>query len=467
MRTSRLIITLSALSLSACTLAPDYERPAAPVPDAWPQSEAYDSTDMTAESRDLIAWRAFFRDESLQQLIALALENNRDLRVAALNVEAYRAQYRIQRSELFPDIGVDGSGSRQRLPADISPSGTTDTVSQYGLTIGTSAYELDLFGRVRSLNRAALENYLATEEARRGVHIGLVSDVALAWLALATDRELLALARATLDSYRESLELIETSEEAGVASALDVRQARTLVEQARADVARYTRREAQDINGLELLLGSSLPETLNDSAPLGDSLLADIPAGLPATLLEHRPDILAAERRLRAANADIGAARAAFFPSIRLTAAAGTASSELSGLFESGSETWNFAPTIHLPIFTAGRLRASLDVSELRRDMRVAEYENSIQTAFREVADGLAARGTYGEQIDAQRALVQASEEYTDLAQQRYDEGVDNYLLVLDARRALFTARQQLLTDRLAQLSSEVLFYKALGGGWL
>ncbi|WP_339648746.1 efflux transporter outer membrane subunit [Halopseudomonas pelagia] len=455
-----------ALGLSGCSLIPEYQQPASPVADAWPQGAAYAGATPTAAGTIPLDWQTFFQNPELQQVIDLALDNNRDLRQAALNVEAYRALYRIQRSELLPSIGVDGSGNRQRLPDDVSPSGDAGINSQYGVTLGTSAWELDLFGRVRSLSGAALERYLATEEAQRSVQIALVSDVANAWLAWNTDHALLKLTQATLDSYRESLAMVEASHAGGISSALDVRQARSLVEQARVQLALYTRRVAEDSNALQLLAGTAIPAQLLLSAKPDGPLLATLPAGLPADVLQQRPDIRAAEHQLRAANADIGAARAAFFPSIRLTAAAGTTSADLDGLFEGGSGTWSFMPQINLPIFTAGRLKANLEYSEIQRDINVARYEQSIQSAFREVSDGLAAQGTFDEQVQAQSDLVAATSEYFELAQQRYNEGVDNYLVVLDAQRELFASRQQLLTYHLQQLSSEVALYRALGGGW-
>lgn len=455
----------SGLALSACSSIPTYERPAAPVPADWPAGAGYEGQEST-EIAATPEWRTFFRDPALRELIDIALENNRDLRIAALNVEAFRAQYRITRADRFPGVGVEGSGSRQRVPDALSPTGDSYVNSQYGLTVGVSAYELDFFGRVRALSDSALQRYLATEEAQRSARIGLIGEVALAYLAWRTDEQQLALAGDTLQSHRESLDLIEASFEAGVASALDVRQARTLVHQAETQVARFTRLVAEDRNGLQLLLGTGIPADLPEPLPLGEALLAELPIGMPSDLLVQRPDIRAAERQLLAANANIGAARAAFFPSIRLTAAAGTMSDELSGLFESGSGAWSFMPQIHLPIFTAGRLRANLDYAEVSKDIRIVEYEQSIQNAFREVADGLAARGTYSRQLQAQRELVATTREYYELAQQRYDEGVASYLTVLDARRNLFATQQQLLNDRLAQLSSEVRLYKALGGGW-
>jgi multidrug efflux system outer membrane protein len=330
MRVLASVLVLASLALSGCTLLPAYERPEAPVAVHWPQGEAYahaaSATLLEARRGADIGWQALFRDPALQQLIGIALENNRDLRTAALNVEAFRAQYRITHSERLPSVGLEGSGSRQRVVESLSPTGKTYTASQYGLGVGISAYELDFFGRVRSLSEAALQAYLGTEEAQRSAQIGLVGDVALAWLAWRTDQAQLELAQATLDSYQQSLQLMELSAEAGVLSALEVRQARTLVLQAQAQVAYFVRQVAQDRNGLELLLGTTLPAGLPAGLPLGEALLAEFPIGLPSDLLVQRPDIRAAERRLLAANADIGAARAAFFPSIRLTASAGTAS---------------------------------------------------------------------------------------------------------------------------------------------
>ena len=453
------------LALAGCSLIPDYQRPPAPIQADWPQGAAYGKAGASAGAAAELGWQEFFRDPTLQQLIDTALNNNRDLRQAVLNVEAYRALHRIQRSERFPTVDAGGGASRQRLPADLSPSGVAGIQSQYDATLGI-AYELDLFGRLRSLERAALEEYLATAEAQRSVQIALVGDVAVAYLTWRSDQAQLELARSTLDSYAKSLRLVQSSREVGTASDLDVRQARSLVEQARVQQALYTRQVAQDANALQLLLGTAIPANLAAGKSSTDQLLAELPTGLPADLLLRRPDIRAAEHRLLAANANIGAARAAFFPSISLTAAAGTASTELGGLFDGGSGLWSFVPRINIPIFTAGRLRANLDYAEVLKDINVAQYEKSIQIAFREVADGLAARGTYGEQLQAQRDLVDNNRAYYQLARQRYDEGVDNYLVVLDAQRELFAAQQQLLTDRLRQLGSAGQLYKALGGGW-
>ncbi|SUD31466.1 major intrinsic multiple antibiotic resistance efflux outer membrane protein [Pseudomonas fluorescens] len=452
------------LALPGCSLIPEFNQPQAPIDSAWPQGPAYGAqTDTAATS---LLWKDFFRDPKMQQLIGVALENNRDLRVAALNVQAYRAQYRIQRSELFPSIDANASGSRQRLPADLATTGQPGIQSQYGLDVGISSYELDVFGRVRSLTSAALETYLATEQAQNSIRIGLIADVASAYLTWQTDQELLKVTANTLASYTKSLGMIESSQREGTSSALDVRQARTLVDSARAQKILYTRQVAQDANALQLLLGANIPSDQVNGLALNAVLLRDIPAGLPSDLLQKRPDIQEAEHRLLAANANIGAARAAFFPSISLTATAGSASSQLGDLLKGGQGSWSFVPQINVPIFNGGRLRANLDYATIQKDIGVAQYEKSIQTAFQEVADGLAAKGTYSEQLQAQSDLVQATQEYFDMAQQRYDEGVDNYLTLLDAQRQLLSSRQKLLSDRLLQLDSQVQLYKALGGGW-
>ena len=459
-------IAVASLILSGCSLIPDYQQPPAPIASQWPQGQAY----APSEAADIAAaeqgWRQFFRDPALQQLIERALLNNRDLRVAALNIEAYRAQYRIQRADLLPAVSADGSGSRQRLPADVGQTGSAGISSQYSATLGVSAYELDLFGRVRSLSQQALETYLSSEEARRSTQISLVASVANAYLTWQADQALLQLTEDTLSTYEESYQLTLRSSEIGVASALDLSQSRTSVEAARVKLAQYQRLVAQDRNGLTLLLGSGLPADLPASQPLDAELLSQVPAGLPSDLLQRRPDILEAEHLLKAANANIGAARAAFFPSISLTANAGSLSPDLSGLFGGGSGTWLFQPQISLPIFNAGSLRASLDYSKIQKDIGVARYEKSIQTAFQEVADGLAARQTYQQQLQAQRDLVEANQDYYRLAERRYRIGIDSNLTFLDAQRSLFSAQQALISDRLAQLTSEVNLYKALGGGW-
>ncbi|WP_150305582.1 AdeC/AdeK/OprM family multidrug efflux complex outer membrane factor [Pseudomonas saliphila] len=462
MKKTLLSVALAA-TLSGCSMIPDFQRPESPVADSWPQGAAYSASN-NEQTADL-NWSQFFQDPALRELIGVALENNRDLRIAALNVDATRALYRIQRSDLFPSISADGGGNRSRTPASLNPMGEADISSQYSATLGIG-WELDLFGRLSSLREQALEEYLATEAAQRSVQISLIAAVANTYLTWQADQALLEITRGTLETYDESLALTQRSFDIGVASSLELTQARTAVETARSSLARYTRLVAQDRNALAQLLGQRLPTDSVQPINLRYSYLTELPVGLPSELLVNRPDIVEAERRLRGANANIGAARAAFFPSISLTGAAGSASSDLDGLFESGSDYWSFSPSISLPIFNAGRLRANLDYAEIIRDARVAEYERSIQEAFRDVSDGLAARDTYVQQVQAQSDLVEASESYFQIAERRYRTGVDSYLTLLDAQRQLFTAQQQLIGDRLSQLISEVELFKALGGGW-
>jgi multidrug efflux system outer membrane protein len=466
------LTVLAAAALAGCmNLAPTYERPAAPVAPGWPQGEAYGEPAAAGVAATDLAWREVFVDAPLQRTIELALSNNRNLRVAALNIEQARAQYQIQRADLFPTVAASGEAVHQRTPADLSQVGRAVTSHTYSAGIGFSTYELDLFGRVRNLNEQALQLFFATEEARRSTQISLVAEVANVYLTATADGELLRLARDTLESQESSYKLARRSHELGVASALDLRQAQTSVEVARADVARYTRALAQDLNALALLVGAPLPADVRPGGVQPEDLqwidrLAELPAGLPSEVLQRRPDVLQAERQLQAANATIGAARAAFFPRISLTASAGVASSSLSDLFQGSARAWSFVPQVSLPIFDAGRNRANLEVSKTQRDIALAQYELAIQSAFREVADALAARGTFDEQLAAQQALVDATDETYRLSQARYRSGVDSYLAVLDAQRSLYAAQQSLITLRLARSANLVTLYKVLGGGW-
>lgn len=458
-----LTLALAATLASGCTMIPQYQRPAAPVAASFPNAAPV----AAAPAADAIAWRDYFADNRLREVIALALANNRDLHVAALNIEKARAQYRIQRADLFPAVGATSSQNAARLPGDLTSSGEAEVNRSYSATIGFSTYELDFFGRIRSLNAQALETYLGTEEARRSAQISLVAEVANTWLILAADRERLALARSTYETRQKSHDLTRRSFEAGAVSALDLHQAETLLHSARADAARYRSFVAQDENALALIAGAPvpaelLPATLTDSI----STLAELPAGMPSEVLVRRPDILQAERTLRGANASIGAARAAFFPSISLTAAAGSASSTLGSLFDGGSGTWSFIPQIRIPIFEAGRLQASLEVAEVQRDIHIAQYEKAIQSAFREVADALAERATLAEQLDARRRLVEATAAGFRLSEARYKGGVDSYLGLLDAQRTLYAAELDLIAVRLADTANRVTLYKVLGGGW-
>jgi multidrug efflux system outer membrane protein len=462
--TLKMLSLAAVVVLSGCSLIPQYKRPPASIPATWPQGAAY-AEPAQADDAATLGWQSIFLDPALKRLVELALGNNTDMRQAVLNVEAFRALYGIQRAEQFPNVEIGAGGSRQRVPADLSFPGEAGIRSQYQADLGMS-YELDLFGRLRSLSQAAAEQYLGSDAARYSVQISLVADVATAYLVWRSDQEQLELARSTLESQSASLNLVEDRFNNGAASQIDVRQARSLVSQAQAQESLYVRRVAQGLNALERLIGGRIPADLPPGRTLTEPMLAQFPTGLSSEVLLRRPDIVAAEHQLLAANANIGAARAAFFPSIRLTGAAGTASSELSGLFSAGSGFWQFAPQINLPIFNAGRLRANLDHATIRRDIHVAQYEGSIQTAFQEVADGLAARGTYGRQLQSQQRRVDDNREYYQLAKQRYDEGVDSYLAVLDAQRELFAAQQQLIQDRLGQWVGEVALFKAIGGGW-
>jgi len=456
------------LYLAGCTtMAPKYSQPAAPVPAAWPSGPAYkEGAGKSDKSAADIPWQEFFVDEQLRKLLTLSLENNRDLRVALLNIERSRAQYQIQRSDLFPKVDATAAGNFQRLPADFSGTGRAMTVDQYSAGLGVSSYELDLFGRVRSLKDQALEQYLATEQARRSVQISLVSQVAGTWLALAADRELLQLAKETLTSQQSSYQLTRSRFEAGVSSALDLHQAQTSVDTARVDIARFTTLVAQDENALNLVVGSQVPADLLPLS-LSETLTAlkELSPGLPSDVLLRRPDILQAENLLKGFNANIGAARAAFFPRITLVSSVGFGSDDLAGLFKPGSFAWSFAPRISLPIFDGGSNRANLTVAEVDRDIAVTQYEKAIQTAFREVADALAQRGTIDDQLAAQQSLSDATAESYSLSHARYEKGVDSYLVVLDSQRSQYAAQQNLIAVRLARLANLVTLYKTLGGG--
>lgn len=463
------ILSIASACLAGCTtMAPSYTRPDAPVPVTCPTGAAYkNNTSLTGEplATDL-KWSRFFVNPQLQKLIGLALANNRDLRVAALNIERSRAQYQIQRSNLFPKVDATADGTFQRIAENFSSTGLPMNIHQYNVGLGVSSYELDLFGRVRSLKDQALEQFLATGQARRSVQISLVAEVAANYLTLAADRERLQLAKDTLTSRQTSYQLIRSRYEAGISSALDLHQAQTSVDTARVDIARYTTFVAQDENALNLVVGSTVPADLLPGT-LSEALTAlkDLHPGLPSDVLLSRPDILQAENLLKGANANIGAARAAFFPSITLVSSVGFGSDDLASLFNGGAFVWKFAPQITLPIFNAGSNRANLKVAEVDRDIAVAKYEKAIQNAFREVADALAQRGTIDDQLAAQRSLTDATAESYRLSQARYEKGVDSYLNVLDSQRSLYGAQQNLISVNLTRLTNLVTLYKVLGGG--
>jgi multidrug efflux system outer membrane protein len=452
-----------ALVLAGCVnLAPKYERPAAPVAAAFPTvaGTVNSGNPVASEAPAAIAWQHFFTDPRLQQLISLALANNRDLRVAVLNIEAARAQYQIQHSNQFPAINAGITGQRQTTGKDQPIS----SIYQAGLSV--SAFELDFFSRVKNLSDAALAQFLATEEARKTAQISLIAQVANTYLTYLADEELLALVQQTLKTREESLRLTNLRFENGVSSKLDQQQAVSLVEQARTTLAQAQRQRAQDLNFLTLLIGQPIPDALPTGATLATTNLPDLPAGMPSDLLAVRPDIRAAEQQLVAANANIGAARANYFPRITLTGTAGSASSQLSGLFKSGTYGWTFAPQAILPLFDFGRTRAGVEGARAQRDIAVAQYEKSIQTAFREVADALAGQATYSEQLRAQQAVAAAETDRFNLSDLRYRNGTASYLDLLDAQRSLFTAQQQAIQANLQRLQNQVTLYRVLGGGW-
>lgn len=448
-----------AMVLTGCmSLAPKYERPAAPVAAGFPVPPTPDGaapvSAATSEAASSIAWERFFADQRLKQLIAMALENNRDLRVAILNIEQARASYRIQRADLLPTIGVGATGQVQPGP------------DAYQAGIQLSSFELDFFGRVRSLSNAALAQFLATEEARKTTQISLISQVASTYLAYQADEELLALTRQTLKTREDSQRLTQLKYDNGIVSKLDLNQSLSLVETARVVLAQQLRQRAQDANLLTLLVGSPIPDNLPGGVALADTNLAELPPGLPSDLLAVRPDIRSAEQQLIAANANIGAARANFFPNISLTSTGGSASNELNGLFKGGSFGLTFAPRIFLPIFDYGRNKANLDSTLAGRDIAVARYEQSIQTAFREVADALAGQSTYTEQLRAQRAVAASETDRFNLSDLRYRSGAASYLDLLDAQRSLFDAQRASVEANLLRLQNQITLYRVLGGGW-
>lgn len=459
-RLPQLLAVSAAALLAGCSLIPTYERPAAPVAATYP---AY-STSAQATPASSVAWQDFFADAKLKRLIELSLANNRDLRVAVLSIEQARAQLQIRRADQFPSVNGVLSGSR-------TPTASGGLTNLYNVGLAVTAYELDFFGRVSSLKEAALGQYLATEEGRKTAQISLIAAVANTYLSILADEELLDITRQTLATREESMKLSKLRFDSGVTSELDYRQAESLAEAARVAYAQQQRQRALDENALTLLVGQplvgELPAAAGPAVPLAQAQpMADVPAGLPSDLLTNRPDIRQAEQLLLASNANIGAARAAFFPRISLTVGAGSASSHLSGLLKGGSWGWTAAPQLVLPIFDAGRNAAGLDSAKAERDIAIAQYEKAIQTAFREVADALATRATLADQLGSQQRQADAEAVRFKLADLRYQNGIASYLDLLDAQRSLFSARQAVVQTRLAQLQSQVTLYKTLGGGW-
>jgi multidrug efflux system outer membrane protein len=455
-------VTATLVCVGCGTLEARYHPPPLPVDDAWPIAPAAVEGSVTD-----IGWREFFVDPRLEELIALALAHNRDLRVAVLTVERARATYQIQRAARFPAVSAAGSFTAEREPPFLIGTPSAETLRYYSADVGVSNFELDLFGRVASLSHAALEQYFAETEARRAAQLSLIAEVANAYLTAAADRERERLALATLKSQQRSYELTEQRHAQGAVSALDLSQARTTVESARADAASYAGAVAQDDDALTLLIGTHIdPSLMPDRFVPQVSGLGPLPAGLPSTVLLRRPDVLDAEHVLRAADASIGAARAAFFPQITLTGEVGAISADLSGLFKTGSGVWSFVPQVTIPIFQGGQLRASLRMAKVDREIALARYEQAIQTGFREASDALALTATLANQRTAQEALVEATSSAFALSTERYKSGKDSYLNVLDAERSDYAAQQSLITTRLAEQSNRVTLYKALGGGW-
>jgi len=450
-----------AAMITGCSLAPVYERPAAPVAATYPTGPAYAApqagTSQVAAAD--LGWRDFLVDARLQRLVTLGLANNADLRVAMLNVERVRAQYALQRASALPQVDAQVSAGRSRTSAN----GTRNNVAA-GLNV---AWELDFFGRLRDLNRAAQLEYLASAHARQAAEILLVAQIADQYLTLVADDALLAVTHNTLIASRAAYDIVQQQFNAGIAAELDLRLAQTTVDQAEANLAAQTRARAQAENALVLLVGQPLPADLPAPLALDQQALATLPAGLPSDLLTRRPDILQAEATLQAENANIGAARAAFFPSISLTGSAGASSPALGSLFKAGSSVWSFVPALTLPIFNGGANQANLDIARIDKDIGIVQYQQAIQTAFREVADGLAAQGTYDRQLAVQQRDAASQQRRLELQTQLYTSGLDTYQNVLNAQTALYASQTNVVTARLNQLTSQVGLYRALGGGWI
>lgn len=455
------------LVLAGCSLAPRYEQPEAPIPGTFPSYGQQDSLLQTQAAADL-GWREMFRDPRLAAMIGIALENNRDMRIAVQRVEEARAQYGIAQSDRFPTIGIGATGQITRYPPDLRQGGPdSQSVSRvYQAGVAATSFEIDFFGRVRNLSEAAYQQYLATEQAQRTVQINLVAQVAEAYFRQRMAEQMSDLIEKTLVARQEMHNLVSVRFEAGVASELDVHQSQSQLDTARADYASTQRAREQAGNALQLLLGTEPPAELPEGAQFGkEQLLASLPAGLPSELLQRRPDILAAEHGLLAANANIGAARAAFFPNISITGLLGFASPQLGGLLGSGNRFWQFSPQIQMPIF-AGGVSGNLALAEARKSIAITEYEKSIQTAFREVADALAGEATYAQQVEALRSLEKSAHDTLELARLRYETGIDSFLQVQTAEVTFYSAQQALLQVGMESLLNRVTLYKTLGGGW-
>lgn len=456
------LATAVALAVSACTLAPTYERPDAPVASTWVQPSSAAPTGDVASN---LEWQAFVLDPELRRLIEVGLSNNRDLRRTLLDVDAARATYRVERSRLLPEISAQGQGTRQRMPADVSSTGQDGIQTQYQAGGALSSFELDLFGRVRSMSQSALQEYLATEEAGRAARNLLIDNIARAYLSYHAAADKMEIVEDVLASRRSALELVQLRAGQGLASDIEANEAIGLAAQAEVELRRATREREQSRNALHLLVGTR-DITIADQRSSYTGTFAELAPGLPSEMIQRRPDIIAAEHKLRARNADIGAARAAFFPSITLTGMFGSASPELSGLFDSGTRAWSFAPQVNIPLFAGGRNKANLDLSKVRKEQAVASYEHTIQAAFFEVADSLVAIESLRGQEQAQQRLATSSETSAGLAKQRYDAGVDGQLVYLDAERRSLSDKLELLDVHLQVELARSMLFRTLGGGW-
>lgn len=460
MKLKLISISVATLVLSACNMAPDLEQRELPVAPHY-------ADETNAGNINDLHWQAFFSNAQLQQLIELTLEHNKDIKTAALNVQQVRAMYQIEDSNLYPSIDLNASGTRQRLPGSLTGTGEAAISENYSATVGLTAYELDLWGKVRNQSEQALQNLYSAEYSLSSVRISLISELVNAWLNYATDKALLELANDTLKSQQESLALTRKTFALGAASQLTLSQLESTVARAKVDIANYQRLLKRDKNALDFLVGQSVNVDLLPKQSIDTVLsMPEVPVGLPSELLTQRPDIKAAEHDLRAANANIGVAKAAFYPSISLTANAGTASADLNNLFDAGSGTWSFVPSINLPIFNMGRNQANLEVAETQQKVALTRYEQTIQQAFKEVSDALADRQGYKQQLAALNDLYQSNELSFTLSDARFQKGADSYLQVLDAQRNWYSAGQQLIMGKQAYLASQINLYKALGGGW-
>ncbi len=462
---SILALALGATLLSGCNLAPNYVRPGLAAPPSLPQGGVYPAATSGAVAAADIAWKDFFTDDALRQVIAMGLENNRDLRVAVANIAQARAQYRVQRADQLPGVTASGSATYQRSTRQAAGTAARNSEIFSG-SIGISSFELDLFGRVRNLSEAALQSYLATEQAQRTTRISLIAEIATAYTTMAADQDQLRISTATLAAYQQTVDLTRAQFERGVTSELELKQAQANYNQARYDIAAARTQVAQDQNALNLLVGATVPDALLPNG-MGERqfTLVELPAGLSSDVLLRRPDVLEAEHKLIAQNANIGAARAAFFPSISLTGTLGVMSGGLSHLFGNGSDTWSAAPAVSLPLFDGGRNRGNLAYAEAGRDAAVATYEKTVQTAFREVADALATRGTIDEELSARATRAAAARSAYVISDARYRAGVDGFLTSLDSQRTAYAAEQDLIATRLARVNNLVALYRTLGGG--